>query len=35
MECINNNKKIIYEFENMKFNLQHHLNGHEIKPFNV
>jgi hypothetical protein len=26
MECTKNNKTIIYEFENMKFNLQHHSN---------
>jgi hypothetical protein len=26
MECMKNKKTIIYEFENMKFNLQHHLN---------
>jgi hypothetical protein len=26
MECTKNKKTIIHEFENMKFNLQHHLN---------
>jgi len=26
MESMKNKKTIIYEFENMKFNLQHHLN---------